>query len=73
MNSFVMSDEKGEKRKVSDMVKEMSTNDTSLSEILKVVRISQETREASGRFEDKNRRVINSRDFRDDLNVVRRK
>jgi hypothetical protein len=72
MNSFVASEKSTEKKAISDMVKEMSENDTSLSEILKVVRISQETRDASKHFEDKSRRVINSRDFRDDLNVVRR-
>lgn len=73
MRSFVFSNEKGaEKKTISDLIQETTANDTSLSEILKVVRISQETQEASGHFEAKNRRVISSREFRDELNVVRR-
>lgn len=73
MNSFVFSNEKGtEKKTISDLIKETTANDTSLSEILKVVRISQETQEASRHFEAKNRRVISSQDLRDELNVVRR-
>lgn len=72
MNSFVASEKGVDKQTVSEKLKEMSANDTSLSEILKVVRISKETQDASGRLESKNRRVVKSREFRDELNVVRR-
>lgn len=73
MNSFLLNEAGADKKVVADKLREMSTTDTSLSEILEVVRIAKETQEASGRFEDKNRRVFNSRELRDDLNVVRRR
>lgn len=60
-----------ERKIVSDILGKESTNDPALSEILEIVRISQETHEARGYSEEKNRRVISSGDFREELNVVR--
>ena len=73
MSTIILSNEKKlPERAVADIVKEMSANDTSLSEILKIVRISQETHEETSKsFENKHRRVISSRDFFDELNIVR--
>ena len=60
-----------EQKTVMDLMKEMTSNEPSLSEILEIVRISQDTREVSRRIDDRTRRVISSKDFRDEINVVR--
>ena len=60
-----------EQKTVADLIKEMTINEPSLSEILEIVRVSQDTREVSRRIDDRTRRVISSKDFRDEINVVR--
>jgi hypothetical protein len=60
-----------EDKTVADLIKEMTVNEPSLSEILEIVRVSQDTREVSRRIDDRTRRVISFKDFRDEINVVR--
>ena len=48
----------------------LSRNDVPLAEVLKVIQISQEVQDAQGKSPDKNRRVISSQDFLDDLPLV---
>jgi hypothetical protein len=61
-----------DKRLWERKMKKLSTNDPSLAEILKVVQISQETQDVDRRWTDKNRRVINSKDLRDEVHVIQR-
>lgn len=53
-------------------LKKLSVDDSSLPEILKIVRISQESQDAGKSWSDKTRRVINSKELRDEVHVVHR-
>jgi len=53
-------------------LKKLPAEDSSLPEILKIVRISQESQDTGKAWSDKTRRVINSKDLRDEVQVVHR-
>lgn len=54
----------------SDAVRRMVSEDDSLSDILEIVRISQDTQDTARHLEERNRRIISSHDSYE-VNIVR--